>query len=74
LTNRLVGTPTRLPGNDDERYRQGSTVSKLDPATNQVVGEPLALGSPQSIAFGHGSRWATVQTGELVRITPARSR
>jgi hypothetical protein len=57
-------------GNDDERYRRGSTVSKLDPRTNRVVGRPLALGSPQSIAFGHGAVWVADHAGWLVKIDP----
>jgi DNA-binding beta-propeller fold protein YncE len=61
-------------GNDDERYQQGSTVSKLDPATNQVIGEPLALGSPQSIAFGHGALWVADHAGWLVKIDPTSFR
>jgi DNA-binding beta-propeller fold protein YncE len=44
-------------GNDDERYQGGATVSKLNPRTNRVVGNPLVLGSPQSIAFGQGALW-----------------
>jgi hypothetical protein len=57
-------------GNDDERYKQGSTVSKIDPATNRVVGEPLVLGSPQSITFGAGAVWVADHNGWLVRIDP----
>jgi len=58
-------------GNDDERYRGGSTVSKLDPITNRVVGEPLVLGSPQSITFGYGAVWVADHAGWLVKIDPA---
>jgi hypothetical protein len=57
-------------GNDDERYQGGSTVSKLDPRTNRVVGSPLVLGSPQSIAFGHGALWVADHAGWLVKIDP----
>jgi DNA-binding beta-propeller fold protein YncE len=57
-------------GNDDERYERGSTVSKLDPDTNRVVGRALALGSPQSIAFGHGAVWVADHSGWLVKIDP----
>jgi hypothetical protein len=57
-------------GNDDERYRGGSTVSKLNPRTNRVVGNPLVLGSPQSIAFGHGALWVADHAGWLVKIDP----
>jgi DNA-binding beta-propeller fold protein YncE len=59
-------------GNDDERYQRGATVSKLDPRTNQVAGKPLVLGSPQSIAFGHGAVWVADHTGWLVKIDPTR--
>jgi DNA-binding beta-propeller fold protein YncE len=59
-------------GNDDERYQHGATVSKLDPRTNRVVGRPLVLGSPQSIAFGHGALWVADHTGWLVKIDPRR--
>lgn len=58
-------------GNDDERYKRGSTVSKIDPATNQVVGKPLVVGNSQSIAFGHGALWAADHRGWLVKIDPA---
>jgi virginiamycin B lyase len=57
-------------GNDDERYRRGATVSKLDPGTNRLVGRPLALGSPQSIAFGDGAVWVADHAGWLVKIDP----
>ncbi len=57
-------------GNDDERYKRGSTVSKLNPKTNRVVGQPLVLGSPQSIAFGHGAVWVADHAGWLVKIDP----
>ena len=57
--------------NDDERYKAGSTVSKIDPATNRVVGRPLVLGSPQSLAFGHGALWDADHSGWLVKIDPA---
>jgi hypothetical protein len=57
-------------GNDDERYKRGSTISKLNPNTNRVVGRPLVLGSPQSIAFGHGAVWVADHAGWLVKIDP----
>jgi virginiamycin B lyase len=57
-------------GNDDERYKRGSTVSKLNPGTNRVVGRALVLGSPQSIAFGHGAVWVADHAGGLVKIDP----
>ena len=66
-----VGAGLVWTGNDDERYQGGSTVSKLDPRTNRVVGEPLVLGSPQSIAFGHGALWVADHAGWLVKIDPA---
>jgi hypothetical protein len=59
-------------GNDDERYQGGATVSKLNPRTNHVVGQPLVLGSPQSIAFGHGALWVADHAGWLVKIDPIR--
>jgi DNA-binding beta-propeller fold protein YncE len=58
-------------GNDDERNHSGS-VSKIDPATNQVVGNLSGLGSPQSIAFGQGAVWVADHAGWLVKIDPAR--
>jgi DNA-binding beta-propeller fold protein YncE len=58
-------------GNDDERYQGGSTVSKVNPRTNRVVGKPLVLGSPQSIAFGHGALWVADHAGWLVKIDPS---
>jgi DNA-binding beta-propeller fold protein YncE len=58
-------------GNDDERYRRGSTVSKIDPATNRLVGAPIALGSPQSLAFGAGALWDADHAGWLVKIDPS---
>jgi DNA-binding beta-propeller fold protein YncE len=57
-------------GNDDERYQGDATVSKLNPRTNRVVGRPLVLGSPQSIAFGHGAVWVADHAGWLVKIDP----
>jgi hypothetical protein len=57
-------------GNDDERYQGGATVSKLNPRTNRVVGRPLVLGSPQSIAFGQGALWVADHAGWLVKIDP----
>jgi DNA-binding beta-propeller fold protein YncE len=57
-------------GNDDER-NQGGSVSKIDPATNRVVGNLAGLGSPQSIAFGHGAVWVADHAGWLVKIDPA---
>jgi virginiamycin B lyase len=58
-------------GNDDERNRSGS-VSKIDPATNRVVGNLPGLGSPQSIAFGERAVWVADHAGWLVKIDPAR--
>jgi DNA-binding beta-propeller fold protein YncE len=65
-----VGAGFVWTGNDDERYQDGSTVSKLNPRTNRVVGKPLVLGSPQSIAFGGGAVWVADHAGWLVRIDP----
>jgi DNA-binding beta-propeller fold protein YncE len=56
-------------GNDDERNHTGS-VSKIDPATNQVVGNLTGLGSPQSIAFGQHAVWVADHAGWLVKINP----
>jgi DNA-binding beta-propeller fold protein YncE len=56
-------------GNDDERNHTGS-VSKIDPATNHVVGNLAGLGSPQSIAFGQGAVWVADHAGWLVKIDP----
>lgn len=61
-------------GNDDERYKRGSTVSKVNPNTNRVVGRALILGSPQSIAFGHGAVWVADHAGWLVKIDPTTFR
>jgi virginiamycin B lyase len=58
-------------GNDDERNQSGS-VSKIDPATNRVVGNLPGLGSPQSIAFGQGAVWVADHAGWLVKIDPDR--
>jgi hypothetical protein len=65
-----VGAGFVWTGNDDERYQGGATVSKLNPRTNCVVGKPLVLGSPQSIAFGHGALWVADHGGWLVKIDP----
>lgn len=59
-------------GNDDERYKGGSTVTKIDPTTNRVVGKPLMLGSPQSLAFGDRALWVADHTGWLFKIDPTR--
>jgi DNA-binding beta-propeller fold protein YncE len=56
-------------GNDDERNHSGS-VSKIDPATNRVVGNLAGLGSPESIAFGQGAVWVADHAGWLVKINP----
>jgi virginiamycin B lyase len=56
-------------GNDDERNESGS-VSKIDPATNRVVGNVTGLGSPQSIAYGRGAVWVADHAGWLVKINP----
>jgi DNA-binding beta-propeller fold protein YncE len=61
-------------GNDDGRYRRGSTVAKLDPADNRVVGTPLAVGGPegpQSITFGGGALWVADHSGWLVKVDPS---
>lgn len=58
-------------GNDDERYKRGSTVSKIDPATNELVGAPIELGSPQSLAYGAGALWDADHAGRLVKIDPS---
>jgi outer membrane protein assembly factor BamB len=60
-------------GNDDGRYKRGSTVAKLDPASGRVIGEPRVVGSPegpQSIAFGRGALWVADHGGWLVKIDP----
>jgi outer membrane protein assembly factor BamB len=60
-------------GNDDGRYRRGSTVAKLDPASGSVVGTPIAVGGPegpQSIAFGGGALWIADHSGWLVKVDP----
>lgn len=57
-------------GNDDERNKSGS-VSKIDPATNRVVGNVTGLGSPQSIAFGQRAVWVADHAGWLVKIDPS---
>jgi DNA-binding beta-propeller fold protein YncE len=60
-------------GNDDGRYRRGSTVAKLDPAGNRVVGAPVAIAGPegpQSIAFGDGALWIADHSGWLVKVDP----
>jgi DNA-binding beta-propeller fold protein YncE len=57
-------------GNDDERNPSGS-VSKIDPATNRVVGNVTGLGGPQSIAFGQGAVWVADHAGWLLKIDPS---
>jgi DNA-binding beta-propeller fold protein YncE len=42
----------------------------VDPKTNRAVGQPLVLGSPQSLAFGGGALWVADHTGWLVKIDP----
>ena len=66
-----LGGGAAWTGNDDERYRHGSTVSKIDTGTDRVVGT-LALGSPQSVAFGHGALWVADHAGWLVKIDAKR--
>jgi DNA-binding beta-propeller fold protein YncE len=42
----------------------------VNPNTNRVVGRALVLGSPQSIAFGHGAVWVADHAGWLAKINP----
>jgi DNA-binding beta-propeller fold protein YncE len=70
----VVGGGFVWTANDDERYKLGSTVSKIDPGTNRVVGRPLVLGSPQSLAFGHEALWDADHSGWLVKIDPTTFR
>jgi YVTN family beta-propeller protein len=54
--------PTGLPAN---------TVGLIDPAGG-LVGAPVALGSPEGLAYGDGSVWAVDSTdGTVSRIDPA---
>jgi outer membrane protein assembly factor BamB len=60
-------------GNDDRRYKRGSTVAKLDPTDNHVVGKPLVIAGPegpQSIVFGGGDLWVADHSGWLVKVNP----
>jgi DNA-binding beta-propeller fold protein YncE len=57
-------------GNDDERYKAGRTVTKVDPDTGRVVGRPLVLGSPQSLAAGPDAVWDADHSGWIVKIDP----
>jgi streptogramin lyase len=56
--------------NDDERYKRGSTVSKIDPRRKRVVGKPVVLRNPQSLTFGGGAIWVADHGGALVKIDP----
>jgi len=58
-------------GNDDERYKQGRTLTKVDPESGRVIGRPLVLGSAQSLAVGLGAVWDADHSGWLVKIDPA---
>src|SRR5204863_4483512 len=55
------------PANDDERYRHGSTVTKVDPRTGRVVAKPIALLNPQSLTHGAGAVWVADHGGALVK-------
>ena len=66
----VVGGGFVWTGNDDERYKGGSTISKISPVTNLAVGNPLEVGSPQSLAFGYGALWDADHAGWLVKIDP----
>lgn len=50
--------------------RNTNTVTRIDPRTNHLVGEPIVVGGePSSIAVGHGSVWITnFADGTLARI------
>jgi len=49
----------------------GSTIAKVDPATNQVTGTiPATSNSTQFIGYGDGSLWA-LTVSELLRINPS---
>jgi hypothetical protein len=64
-------------GNDDGRYRRGSTVAKLDPTDNGVVGTPIDVGGPegpQSITFGGGALWIADHSGWLVKVDSVGSK
>ena len=56
-------------GNDDERNKLGS-VTKVNPHTNRVVGRPVRVYSPQSIAYGDGAVWDADHAGWLIKIDP----
>src|SRR6266498_3063560 len=44
----------------------GSSIVKIDPKTNQIVGEPIPAPQPEDIAFGDGALWVTtVGSGDL---------
>jgi hypothetical protein len=68
-SNRLVGKPTPLPVDP-----WSVAVGAGSVRSNQVSGKPLVLGSPQSLAFGHGALWVGDHAGWLVKIDPTTFR
>jgi DNA-binding beta-propeller fold protein YncE len=54
-----------------ESGKKDDRVVRIDPKTLAVVETFHVGGNASSVAFGFGSVWAAVQTGEVVRITPA---
>ena len=49
-----------------------STVTHIDPETNEVVGEPIALeGQPASVAIGEGGVWVAGLAGPVTWIDAA---
>jgi hypothetical protein len=59
-------------GNDDERYMNGSTISRINPRSGRVIGKPIRVGSPQSLAFGGGALWDADHAGWIIKIDPKR--
>jgi DNA-binding beta-propeller fold protein YncE/predicted Ser/Thr protein kinase len=68
--------PLRLAVGDDSVWvtsEADGTLSRIDPKTNQVVGEPLRVGRGVSgVAVGEGSVWvSSPRTRSVLRVEPA---
>ena len=65
-----VSSADHHPGPVDQAGSPGDAVLRVDPATNRVV-DRIPVAYPSSVAFGHGSAWATSDArGTLSRIDP----
>jgi hypothetical protein len=58
---------------EDEAARDDRVV-RIDPTTLGIAERFHVGGNVSAVAFGFGSLWAALQTGQVVRITPEHRR